>query len=78
MLLSQRIADRLVQTHPEFLEGDNAIVVRDEQNRQILSGANGPSIDSSAKELNFSETVSAENFMCRNWRPDASGDPHAT
>jgi hypothetical protein len=34
-MMANEIADRLVQTHPEFLDGDNAIVVRDEKNRQV-------------------------------------------
>jgi hypothetical protein len=34
-MMANEIADRLVQTHPEFLEGKHAIDVRDEKNRQV-------------------------------------------
>jgi hypothetical protein len=34
-MMANEIADRLVQTHPEFLEGKHAIVVRNEKNRQV-------------------------------------------
>jgi hypothetical protein len=34
-MMANEIADRLVQTHPEFLEGGHAVVVRDESNRQV-------------------------------------------
>jgi hypothetical protein len=34
-MMANEIADRLVQQQPEFLEGGYAIVVRDENNKQI-------------------------------------------
>ena len=34
-MMANEIADRLVQTQPEFLEGGYAIVVRDDRNRPV-------------------------------------------
>jgi hypothetical protein len=34
-IMADEIADRLIQHHPELLEGGHAVVVRDEESRQV-------------------------------------------